>query len=248
MFKDEALAIGMEECVSDVKKMVSSDLVIVFGGDGTIIRAVRELPGVKAPFLGINLGRLGFLATIQPEQFDEMSKSLKPKNYKIKYRRLIKWQIHSGDELIDSGEALNDITIGRGGRQRLVLIDLLINEKHFLTYSADGIIIASPTGSTAYSLSAGGPLVSPDCEAVVVTPICPHTIFNRSLVLGPDDEVAIKIKTKLNASVDGQVVVKKTFDTIRVKLSDRKIGFVTTNGDNFYGSLRKKLKLSEPID
>jgi NAD+ kinase len=248
MFKDEASVIGLNQCVSGQKDMVESDLIVVFGGDGTILRAVRELKGTQAPFLGVNLGRLGFLATIQPEQFKEISREISLDKLEISYRRLIKWQALFNDKVVDEGLALNDLAVGRGGRQRMVLMDLKINGGHFVNYPADGIIVSSPTGSTAYSLSAGGPLVSPDCEVLIVTPICPHTIFNRSTVLGPDDEIEIVLNKKLRASIDGQLTVKENFNSVKVTLSERKIGFVGLSGNNFFRALKEKLKLSEPID
>lgn len=247
MLKEEADLIGKPELAADNDKLANADLLIVFGGDGTILRAVREIKGLKAPLLGVNLGTLGFLATVEPDSFEIAVDKYSSGEYLLVRKKMLAWQVSKQRQLLFQGHSLNDVAISRQGNQRIIHSDIYVNEKYFLSYAADGIIFASPTGSTAYSLSAGGPLVAPECEVLIMTPVSPHSLFDRSVLLSPQDTVTVQLKKEASLICDGQNIVENDFDSVSVSLSDRYIDFVEFEGHGFYRSLREKLRTNEPL-
>lgn len=177
----------MDICPLEEVNVNSIDFVISLGGDGTILRLVHRHPEIQAPFLGINLGSLGFLADIPTNDITNSLQDLIDGKYQIQERMILEGMTKTG-----SFFAVNDIVVHRAQNPSLVDFDIYVDKEHLNTFSADGIIISTPGGSTAYSLSAGGPILTPDLEAIVLTPICPHTISNRPIVFMPKEEVIIK--------------------------------------------------------
>lgn len=247
MLKDEADILGRPALAADNDDMANADLLVVFGGDGTILRAARDIKNVKAPFLGVNLGTLGFLATVEPQSMEAAIEQFEQGDYRLTRKKMLFWKIKQGESLLKTGHSLNDIAIGRQGNQRIIQCDIYVNGKYFLSYAADGIIFASPTGSTAYSLSAGGPLVAPECEVLIMTPVSPHSLFDRSVLLSPSDEVTVVLKKEAAVSCDGQNIMEDGFDTVEVVLSDRYVDFIEFDGQGFYKALREKLRTNEPL-
>ena len=222
------------------------DLIIALGGDGTLLRAVRILKGKEVPILGVNLGGLGFLteATLG-ELYGTLSNVLAGR-YRLEERTGLKATLYRGKRKIASSLALNDCVITKGVLSRLIRLDTFIGEGYLTTYAADGLIVSTSTGSTAHSLSAGGPIVHPDIEAIVLTPICPHTLSNRPLIVPGDEEIRIRIASPhpdVALTLDGQEVIKlQERDVIRIRKAPSKIGLIVPRKKSYYQILRKKLK------
>lgn len=225
------------------------DCAIVLGGDGTIIHSARRLSQHKIPILGINLGNLGFLAEIEEHEWlINLTKVLEHK-YEIESRMMLEVKVYNGGKLIEEGYCLNDIVVSRMALSRMVGFSLFVNEEFVNYYSADGIIISTPTGSTAYNLSAGGPILAPHNEMIVMTPICPHSLTARSIVISSNDVVKITFehnrrswREDLMVTMDGQKGVKISSDTeIIIKKSEVKTQLIKLEGHDFYRILRRKL-------
>ncbi|HIU92770.1 MAG TPA: NAD(+)/NADH kinase [Candidatus Limenecus avicola] len=218
-----------------------SSLVITVGGDGTLLKAARYYAPINVPLLGINLGRLGFLAQANPDEIESSVDKLLNGEYSLQYRMML-------SVFDDNLLALNDIVIKGDSFSRTSKLFLSINNKVVCDYLADGIIIATPTGSTAYTLSAGGPVMAPELEAVVIVPICPHTLTARPLVIPANETIKIsscKTCNKLKLSADGQDTIDiNTQDSIVIKKSSVRAKLVILEKENneFYSILRKKLK------
>lgn len=166
--------------------------ILVLGGDGTLIQAARDTLELKIPLLGVNLGTLGYLAEIERGNLEFALDSLMKDQYNIEERMMLKGRVYKGGELLVEDVALNDIVISRYGSLRVIRYLLYVNGAYLNAYSADGMIAATPTGSTGYSLSAGGPIVSPSASMTILTPICAHTLNTRSIVLSEEDRIRIE--------------------------------------------------------
>ncbi len=218
----------------------NASLVITVGGDGTLLKAARFCAPKGIPVLGINLGRLGFLAQLNPDEIPELPVQLIERQYFIQNRMMLS----SFNDIL----ALNDIVIKGDTFSRTSKLFLSINDRVVCDYLADGIIISTPTGSTAYTLSAGGPVIMPDVEAVVIVPICPHTLTARPLVIPASEKISIsscKSCTKLKLSADGQETIDVDFDkpiTIEKSSIMAKLVILKKENNGFYSILRKKLQ------
>lgn len=181
------------------------DLAIVIGGDGTFLSAARALYQKNIPLLGVNMGRLGFLADLPVENLTNNLNEILAGNYQTEQRQMVQANLKNRPQVLT---ALNDIVIHKNRMSRIVDVKVLLNGKFLAQYHADGIIFASPTGSTAYTLSAGGPIVAPHLSALLITPVCPHTLTQRSLVVSSDSIIDIEISAEnaqdLQITVDGQ--------------------------------------------
>ncbi|MDA0376258.1 MAG: NAD(+)/NADH kinase [bacterium] len=252
--------IGGADCALDLPEYSSEDeidLLLVIGGDGTILRAVRELSDCRIPILSINRGRVGFLAEIE---FDD-AKDLLPRFLTgegvIDERKLLNVRAMRGNTEVISGFALNEAVIAQGTIARLVDLQTSVNNEPLTTFHADGLIIATPTGSTAYNLSSGGPIVHPTLDAMILTPISPHSFSQKPVVIRSDAKVEITVKTKQKKykdtevvlTLDGQVYVGlEGEDVITVTQDARSIKFLRRSQDTFFGTLRDKLKWGESVD
>lgn len=221
-----------------------SDIIITIGGDGTIIHAAKYAVAADKPLLGINFGRVGFVATMEPEDIDKLD-NLVTGSYITENRMLLKVQIHQDDankEMI----AINDAVVSRGSLSRMIDLFVYVNDKMICDYRADGILLATPTGSTAYSLSAGGPVIQPDLNCMLLTPICPHTLFSRSLIFGDSDQITVEVSEEENTAayltVDGQKSIKLVSgDRIVVSKYEKSIKLISMDKKNFYTVLNNKL-------
>jgi len=213
------------------------DKVLVFGGDGTILRAAKEAAKYNIPLVGIDLGRLGFLAQFAR---DCDSKDVLSALYSNDFMdRMLLNAISKNNSLT----ALNEIVV-KSTQTKPIYLDLYIDDKYVDSYHADGIIVASPTGSTAYSLSAGGPVLSPDLDAILIIPICPHSLHSRSLVVSSNSMIEIRLKKyiKANVSVDGELVSELcSEESVKINKSNIKAKFVEKDEENFYEKLLEKM-------
>jgi NAD+ kinase len=220
------------------------DLMVVFGGDGTMLRVAREIAGSRTPMLGINIGGLGFLTAVPSSELHQALNHVWSGEFKFESRALIQASGTFNGEHIEH-RALNDIVISRGIASRLIELDVRVDGESLTRYRCDGLIFSSPTGSTAYSLAAGGAVAFPTADVMSLTPICPHTLSNRSLILPMSSTVEIKVVTPKPATIlsaDGQMVAQLTTgNLITIRRSRRAVRLMHLAGSSFCGTLRKKL-------
>ncbi len=229
----------------DELEKVSADLAFVFGGDGTILSASRRLNGKQIPLIGVHLGRFGFLADLTTREISDSLEKIFAGEYVISQRMLLTCKVIRSKQVINETLGLNDAVISRTSLSRLISIKLYVNEKTVTTYSSDGLIVSTPSGSTAHSLSAGGPIVTPDMEAFLITPICPHTLSNRPLVVSGDSKIEMEQISEskgVGLTVDGQIYFDvKVGDRIVIEKADNKLQLIDIQTRTFYDVLREKL-------
>jgi NAD+ kinase len=222
----------------------SVDLVLVFGGDGTILRAARDIAGSNTPLLGVNIGSLGFLTAVPSDGLAPALRRIWKGEFSFESRVLLQATGRCNGREIDA-TALNDIVISRGIASRLIELEVCVDGDPLTCYRCDGLILSSPTGSTAYSLAAGGAVVFPTAQVLELTPICPHTLSNRSLILPLTSVIDIKVssqKPNTILSADGQVVSEMSAgDTLVVRRSRRTVRLMHLAGSSFCETLRRKL-------
>jgi NAD+ kinase len=220
------------------------DLLVVFGGDGTMLRVAREIAGSRTPILGVNIGGLGFLTAVPSSNLRPALKCVWNGQFGFESRVLIQATGRCGGRLIEQ-TALNDIVIGRSVASRLIELDVSVDGAPLTRYRCDGLIFSSPTGSTAYSLSAGGAVVFPTAEVLALTPICPHTLSNRSLILPLTATIDVKIISPKPATIlssDGQVISElASGDKITIRRARRTVRLMHLAGSSFCETLRCKL-------
>lgn len=222
------------------------DMLISFGGDGTIVRLARVTAGMGLPILGINLGRVGFLAELQPWEVCGRLEALIKGQFWLEGRMMLRASLRRGDQALRTFDALNDVVVSRGRAARVLRVEAYVDGQYVTTYTADGVIVATPTGSTAYSLAAGGPIVSPELTNLLLTPIAPHLAVATSLVLPGTAHVQLSLANNYNAvlTVDGQVDVDLgQSDVVCVAASHNVCYFVRMGERNyFYKTLLQKLR------
>ena len=222
-----------------------TDCVIVLGGDGTMIQAAHDTADLDLPLLGINLGRIGYLADVEKVKINESLTDLIEGRYKIEERMMISGEIITpGAPNHDKNRSLNDIVIHRGAEMRVVNYKVYINDSFLYDFWADGMIVATPTGSTAYSMSAGGPIVEPMSEMIIITPICPHTINSRSTVFSAKDRIRISAEGyEVYANFDGHISVPMSEnDEILIMRSSKTTKLVRLKDDSFLTVLHDKFQ------
>jgi NAD+ kinase len=220
------------------------DLLLVFGGDGTLLRVAREIAGSRTPILGINIGGLGFLTAVPSAQLADALERVWQGHFEFESRVLIEASGRSNGDPVRQ-PALNDIVISRGIASRLIELDVRVDADPLTRYRCDGLIISSPTGSTAYSLAAGGAVVFPTAHVFALTPICPHTLSNRALILPLTATIGVKVissKPETILSADGQVVRELAAgDLVTIRRSRRTVRLMHLAGASFCETLRRKL-------
>jgi NAD+ kinase len=225
------------------------DLLVVLGGDGTLLAAARALNRKPVPILAVNLGGLGFLTVITKEELYPTLELVLAGNFKTEHRVQIEGELVRADEVISSFLALNDVVLNKGAIARILDFDVLVNGRFISTFKSDGLIVSTPTGSTAYSLAAGGPIVTPAVEAFVVTPICAHTLTNRPLVLPDSVQIEVVVKSQREVaylSVDGQVgIATHSEDTVRLRKASSTVELIQPPAKDYFEILRQKLKWGE---
>ncbi len=226
-----------------------ADLIIVLGGDGTLLSVARLVGPREVPILGVNLGGLGFLTEVTLQELFPTLEAVLKGQFAVSRRMTLSARILRGGEVVESYEALNDVVLTKSAPSRIVDLETHVNGEYVSTFRADGLIVSTPTGSTAYCLSAGGPIIYPTLPALVVIPICPHTLTNRPLVL-PDSAVIEIVHSSpledIHLTLDGQMgVALRRRDAVSVQRSARTITLVKSPKLNYFELLRTKLKWGE---
>ena len=225
------------------------ECVLVLGGDGTLLQAARELLQRHIPLLGINLGTLGFLTSAEKSELPKCLDSVLDDSCSIDERMMLEGVAYHGSEKIQMNIALNDVIIARAGFSRLVELKIYVNGELLSIYNADGIIVSTPTGSTGYSLSAGGPIIFPQPDVIVITPICPHSLQARSLVVSGEDRIMIEIgrrrktqKEEAMVTFDGRSAQElETGDRIEIYKAQETTQLIRLKGRSFYQVLQNKI-------
>ncbi|CAM3804241.1 NAD kinase [Roseateles saccharophilus] len=221
------------------------DLAVVVGGDGTMLGFAREMAPYGIPLLGINQGRLGFITDIPTERWRESLAPVLAGDYEVESRAMLEGAVLRDGEAIFTGLALNDVVVSRGATAGMVELKIEVGEQFVANMRADGLIVASPTGSTAYALSAGGPLLHPSIAGWLLVPIAPHTLSNRPIVLPDSGEVRMEIVAGRDASVNFDMQSLASLlhgDTITVRRSQHQVRFLHPKGWSYYATLRRKLR------
>ncbi len=222
-----------------------ADLIIAMGGDGTFLRTARIARGYLKPILGVNLGGLGFLSEVTLESLEKDLRLLVKDRYNIDYRMTLDVEVIRRGKGINISPALNDVVISKRALKRIINLDVFVDGRFVTRYKADGIIVSTPTGSTAYNLSAGGPIVYPGGNVIVITPICPHTLTHRPLILPSNSKIGIGFTAPVKGvelTIDGQVGLGLTVDDkVVVTEGEEKIPVVLFEDTSYFEVLRKKL-------
>ncbi len=221
-----------------------AEVIISLGGDGTMLASARAVGKRGNPILGINLKSFGFLTEIAADDLENTLNRILKKDYRVEQRMVLKAQIVDEDE--SDLYALNDVVIDKGGVARLIQMHLFDNEEFICSYSADGLIVSTPTGSTAYSLASGGPIINPRLNAIIVTPICPHTLASRPIIFLENDRLKVKVESTGERdavlTADGQVARPvKSGKSVILEKAEHTINLIKFPGSSFYDILRQKL-------
>ncbi|MEO6872725.1 MAG: NAD(+)/NADH kinase [Chthoniobacterales bacterium] len=235
-----------EETVAQVA--AQADLLVVLGGDGTILNVVSGLEDEIKPIFGINIGSLGFLTCLNSSAYRQAVSAIVKGEFSFSERRLLTVEIGRGREWRFEALGLNDVVISRGEISRLIRLKTRVNGEPLTEFNADGLVIATPTGSTAYSLSAGGPILAPQSGVFVITPICPHVLTNRSVIVDDDSTIEVEASDPdypVYLTIDGRSPVGLDFGkTVRITKSSRTLSLAVMPGVSFFGVVRQKLKWS----
>jgi len=224
----------------------SLDLLITLGGDGTIVRAVRAVAKARVPILGVNLGRLGFLAEVEPSDVEHAVEAVMAGQYITEERMMLHAELHRGSQVLLDADAINDIVVARGSVSRTVRISVEVDGHYVMTQTADGIIVSTPTGSTAYCLAAGGPIVAPDLNCMTITPIAAHLALARAIVIPSERHLRLRLAKGEGAmlTVDGQIDVPlQPGDQVWSRASENAAKFIRFGGDGyFYSTILHRLR------
>jgi NAD+ kinase len=238
-----------EKCVTRNEMPSRVDLIIVLGGDGTLLATARALNGKPVPLLAVNLGGLGFLTVITRDELHSTLDRVLGGDFRTERRVQIEAEVMRAGEVISSFLALNDVVLNKGAIARVLDFDVRVDGQFISSYKADGLIVSTPTGSTAYSLAAGGPVIAPSVEAFIVTPICAHTLSNRPIVLPDSAQIEVKVKSygeSVYLTVDGQVgVALRSEDAVHMRRASSVVELIQSPQKNYFEILRQKLKWGE---
>ncbi|MFC2149371.1 NAD(+)/NADH kinase [Candidatus Auribacterota bacterium] len=222
-----------------------SELVLVLGGDGTILSTAKKMEGAKVPLLGINLGGLGFLTAVRYQDVGKALEDVMSGDIRVEERMLLRAEIVRKGRSVEVFDAVNDVVVTKGTLARILDLEVTLHDEYLTNFTSDGLIIATPTGSTAHSLSAGGPIVSPDMPAMLLTPICPHSLGNRPLVVSDKEHMHINVCSDYEGiflTIDGQIGAKLRYrDKIIVKRSKKVMYLAMREGKSYFDILREKL-------
>ncbi len=244
-----AILESAEKCLTRNEMPGQVDLLVVLGGDGTLLATARSLNRKPVPILAVNLGGLGFLTVITREELYPTLEKVLAGDYRTERRVQIEAEMVRADEVIASFLALNDVVLNKGAIARILDFDLRVEGKFVATYKSDGLIVSTPTGSTAYSLAAGGPIIVPSVQAFIITPIAAHTLTNRPLVLPDSATLEVVVKSQRESAyltVDGQVgIAARSEDIIRMKKACSYVELIQPPQKNYFEILRQKMKWGE---
>ena len=225
------------------------DMIIVLGGDGTLISVARSIGALNTPILGVNLGSLGFLTEITRQELFKVLNEVLEGNYTVSDRLMLEAVVSRNGSVANRYQLLNDVVINKGALARIIDMELYVNESYLTTFKADGLIISSPTGSTAYNMAAGGPIIYPGADCFVITPICPHMLTNRPMIVPADSAIRIEVKFKdedVVLTADGQVGMPlKGGDIVEVHRSASRTRLILSPDKEYFEVLRTKLRWGE---
>jgi len=243
--RESAAVLGAGPGVSKEEVAANADLIIVLGGDGTLLSVVRHLGGRPVPIMGVNLGGLGFLTSVTVDELYPVLASVLEGNCRVDRRMMLQATL-AGDRT-RSWAVLNEVVVAKAALARMIDVHTWIDDEFVCTYKADGLIVSTPTGSTAYSLSAGGPIVHPAVGVMVLSPICPHTLSNRPMVLADSSVVRVSVESadrqEVLISFDGQVSVPiRAGEEIEIRKAAGSVALVQCPGRSYFGVLRSKLR------
>lgn len=241
---------GMPHGVPGEELRLQADLVVVLGGDGTLISVARLFSGRSVPIVGVNLGSLGFLTEITVDELYPVLEQCLTGEPRYSERMMLEATVFREGKELETCQVLNDVVINKGALARIVDLETRVNQQFLTTFKADGLIVSTPTGSTGYSLSAGGPIIHPLLHCIVITPICPHTLTNRPIVVTGDSVVTVKVTSSFDENVyltlDGQVGFELTEgDSVEIRSAQTTTRLVTSPHRDYYEVLRTKLKWGE---
>lgn len=227
--------------------------MIVLGGDGTMLQAAWDVKKLHIPLIGVNMGTLGYMAEVEPAGLEEALKRLMSQQVFSESRMMLNGKVFYQDGSVTEDWSLNDIVISRCGALQIIKLNIYVNGQFLKDYSADGVIITTPTGSTGYNLSAGGPIAEPSSRLIIMTPICPHTLSSRSIILSPEDVIEIEIpegregrRQQVTANFDGtHEVAMGTGDRIQIVKSEKTTEILTVNKVSFLEVLHRKMRENE---
>ena len=226
-----------------------TDMLVVLGGDGTLLSVARLIKGRDVPLLGVNLGGLGFLTEVSIEEMFPVLEQVLEGNCRIDRRMMLKAQVLRGGACIAEESLLNDVVINRSALARILTLEVRVNDDYLTTFQADGLILATPTGSTAYSLAAGGPIIYPSLSSILLAPICPHTLTNRPIILPVESTVTVALRSEQSeayVTLDGQVGLPfLENDVARIEKSNYTVPMVKSPFKDYFEVLRTKLKWGE---
>ena len=234
------------EVMPDEELPQKVDLILVLGGDGTMIATARMLGDCEVPVIGVNYGGLGYLAEFRIEELFTALESILAGDYKLEKRVMMAVELRRGDELVTKNRVLNDVVMNKSALARIIHIETYLNDQFVNSFRADGLIVSTPTGSTAYNLSAGGPIIFPTMNAVVITPICPFTLSNRPIVVPDDSVIEVRLMTEqedVALTLDGQVGFPiQARDRVIIRKSNTTFNLVQPKNRNYFDLLRDKLR------
>ncbi|MEE9252752.1 MAG: NAD(+)/NADH kinase [Thermodesulfobacteriota bacterium] len=248
--RELGLEAGLGKSVNRGEIPELSDIILTLGGDGTFLAVARLASEYGVPILGINLGRLGFLTEINRDEIYSMMEHLLSGDYSVEERNMLIATIIRGEEIIGDFVVLNDVVINKGAVARIIDLQISINGSNITTFQADGLILSTPTGSTAYSLSAGGPIIYPTLPVTLITPICPHTLSNRPILVSSDAVVKVKLlptdTIDIFLTLDGQGGIPlRMGDVVEVKKAARPLKFIKSPFIDYFKILKRKLGWGE---
>lgn len=248
-----AEATGFPRLSRDEKQLTSADFALVLGGDGTLLRASRLMAPAGVPMLGIRFGRFGFMTDVEPGDARAAVDAVLEGEYALENRIMLRVEVRRAGREIASATALNDVVIGKGPLARMLRLESYVSDKYIATYQADGLIIATPTGSTAYSLSAGGPVVTPDLNVTIITPICPHTLNVRPLLVPCRETVKVLIgghtEEMIMLTVDGQIgIALDENDEVLVGEAEYGARLIRVGEITFFDKLQSRLRWGGRFD
>jgi NAD+ kinase len=226
-----------------------ADVIVVLGGDGTLLSVARLVDSHDVPILGVNLGSLGFLTAITLDELYTVMADILENRFQVSERMMLAARVHRQGKTISSYAVLNDLVINKGALARIIELETTIDQGYLTTFKADGLIISTPTGSTGYSLSAGGPIVYPTLDSIIVSPICPHTLTNRPLLVPPAARIETVLASEggdVSLTLDGQIgFALQQYDKISVTRAEHTIKLITSPTKTYFEVLRTKLKWGE---
>ena len=264
LLESRGLEVVLEESLGDVlnhhdQKLATldeigqqADLVSVVGGDGSLLSAARTLSKYETPVIGVNRGRLGFLTDIMPDDISQRIPEVLDGHFEQESRFLLETEVQRDDKIVGRGDALNDVVVNSGTSAQMIEFELYIDNSFVYRQRADGLIVSTPTGSTAYSLSGGGPIMHPKLDAIVLVPMFPHALSSRPIVVGGNSEIRLDIlaRNRIHPPVtcDGQVKMKaRPGDSVHIRKNPYRLTLLHPLGHSFYASCRDKLRWSNAL-